>query len=134
MNSTETMYSSPALIYGIPIIDIAISFILVLFFLNLFCLVKKKRYFMKKSSYFKIFIILFALFFIYNAYNMYNSSWFYDTYTKSWTSILWPSNPFFIILNASIASLIEMIIPYIIIILSINIIDCCRNRNILKDI
>lgn len=123
----KVVYSHTVTLYGIPVVYIVIVALLILFFLYLFCRVKRKdRHSMKKSSYLKLFIALFAPLFIYNLYNLYNSFWFYNIYTKSWVNSFWFTDPVFIIRIASTISLMESIFPYLFIILSILIINCYR--------
>lgn len=123
----KVVYSHAVTLYGIPVGYIVIVALFVLFFLYLFCRMKRKdRHSMKKSSYLKLFIALFVPLFIYNLYNFYNSSWFYNIYTKSWVNNFWFTDPVFIIISASTISLIESIFPYLFIILSLLIINCYR--------
>jgi hypothetical protein len=123
----KIVYSQAVTIYGIPVGYIVIFALLILFILYLFCRIKRKdRHPMKKSSYIKWFIALFAPLFIYNLYNFYNSSWHYNIYSKTWINLLWFGNPVFIILTASTVSLMESIFPYLFVILSILIINCYR--------
>ena len=76
-SSSVTVSSSPVLIYGIPVIYIVIVTLIILAILYLVCMMKKKhRHSMKKSSYIKLFIVLFAPLFIYNLYNICSHVWF----------------------------------------------------------
>ncbi len=123
----KVVYSHAVTLYGIPVGYIVIVALFILFFLYLFCRMKRKdRHSMKKSSYLKLFIALFAPLFIYNLYNLYNSFWFYNIYTKSWVNGFWFTDPVFIIISASTISLMESIFPYLFITLSILIINCYR--------
>lgn len=124
----EVVVSSHAVaLHGMPLVYIVIVALFVLFGLYLYCrITRKERYCMSKSSYLKLFFALFIPLFFYNLYNIYNSSWFYNVYTKSWCTTFWFTNPIFIIINASTASLLESIFPYLFITLSILIINCYR--------
>ncbi len=121
-----TSSSRAVTFYGIPVVYIVVAVLLILAILYLFCRVKRKNchHFMKKSSYIKLFIALFVPLFIYNLYNFYNSSWFYNTYTKSWINYFWFTDPIFIVISASTISLMESIIPYLFITLSMLTINC----------
>jgi hypothetical protein len=114
-------------LYGIPVSYIIIAALLILFIVYLFCKINvKSRYSMGKSSYLKLFFALFIPLFFYNVYNMYISSWFYNAYTKSWINDFWFTDPVFIIFSVSTITLIESILPYLFITLSILIINCFR--------
>lgn len=115
-------------LYGIPITYIVILALIILAVLYLFCRVKRKdcHHFMKKSSYLKLFVLFFVPLFFYNLYNVYNSFWFYNGYNKSWQNDFWFTDPISIIMIVSTLSLVEFIIPYIFITLSILIVDCYR--------
>lgn len=124
----EVVVSSHAVtLYGIPVVYIVIAALFVLFGLYLYCrMTRKERYCMSKSSYLKLFFAFFIPLFFYNLHNIYNSSWFYNVYTKSWCNTFWFTNPIFIIISASAASIWESIFPYLFITLSILIINCYR--------
>jgi hypothetical protein len=124
----EVVASSHAVtLYGIPVVYIDIVALFVLFGLYLYCrMTRKERHCISKSSYLKLFFALFIPLFFYNLYNIYNSSWFYDVYTKSWCNTFWFTNPIFIIISASFASIWESIFPYLFITLSILVINCYR--------
>jgi len=114
-------------LYGIPVVYIVIVALFVLFGLYLYCrTTRKERHCMSKSSYLKLFFALFIPLFFYNLYNIYNSSWYYNAYTKSWCSTFWITDPVFIIIYASAASIWESIFPYLLITLSILVINCYR--------
>jgi hypothetical protein len=126
-SGSKVAYSHAVTLYGIPIVYIVILALFILCVLYFFCRMKRKnRHSMKKSSYLKLFIALFAPLFIYNLYSFYNSSWFYNIYSKSWVNTLWFTDPVFIIISASTISLMESIFPYLFITLSILIINCYR--------
>lgn len=112
-SSSSTASSSAVTICGIPVIYIVIVILLILFILYLLCRIKRKDshdiYVMKKSSYMKLFIGCFAPLFIYNLYNI-----FY---------------PGLSILDAIVASLLESIILYSFITLSILTINCYRKSS-----
>jgi hypothetical protein len=126
-----TSSSRAVTFYGIPVVYIVVAVLLILAILYLFCRVKRRNchHFMKKSSYIKLFIALFVPLFIYNLYNFYNSSWFYNTYTKSWINYFWFTDPIFIVISASTISLMESIIPYLFITLSMLTINCYRKSS-----
>jgi hypothetical protein len=72
--SSVTVSSSPALIYGMPVIYIVIVALIILAILYLVCSMKgKRRHSMKKSSYIKLFIALFVPLLFYNLYNLYDN-------------------------------------------------------------
>jgi hypothetical protein len=141
MNNETAMYGSSAAgkmsyshtvtLYGIPVIYIVIGALVILVILYLFFRVKRKdcQHFMKKSSYLKLFIAFFVPLFFYNMYNMYNSFWHYNVYNKSWNNHFWFTDPISIIITTSTLSLIESIIPYLFITLSILIIKCYRKSS-----
>ena len=117
-------------LYGIPVVYIVIVALFVLFGLYLYCrMTRKERYCMSKSSYLKLFFVLFIPLFFYNLYNMYNSSWFYNVYAKSWCNTFWFTHTIFIIMNASTVSILESIFPYLFITLSILTIKCYRKSS-----
>jgi hypothetical protein len=123
MSSSGGAYSSSSIvtIHGIPLLDIFIVVLVILFLLYLVCRIKKKnRHLMEKSSYIKLFIVLFAPLFIYNFYNIYNS--FAD-------HSLFITNLQFSIRIAMTVSLMESLFPYLFIILSILTINCYRNSS-----
>jgi hypothetical protein len=116
----KVVYSHAVTLYGIPVGYIVIVALFILFFLYLFCRIKRKnRYSMKKSSYIKLFIVLFAPLFIYNLYNICSHVWFVNP------DFLFVDPAGFII-EAIILSLMESVFPYLFIILSILIINCYR--------
>jgi hypothetical protein len=108
----KTVYSHAVTIFGIPIIYIAIAVLLILVILYLACWVKRKDShhfnFMKKSSYIELFI---ACVVIMSLINFHYSAW-----------EIAPDFSFIIIVI--LFSLVESLIPYFIIILSIHIINC----------
>ena len=124
----EVVVSSRAVtLHEMPVVYIVIAALFVLFGLYLYCrITRKERHCMRKSSYLKLFFALFIPLFFYNLYNIYNSSWFYDVYTKSWCNTFWFTNPIFIIISASFASIWESIFPYLFITLSTLVINCYR--------
>ena len=123
ISSNVTAYSYPILIYGIPLIYIVIAVLLILFVLYILCGLKRKyRHSMKKSSFIKLFIALFAPLFFYNLYNIYNSSW-------AMNHNLFLLNPGIHILFAIVVSLMEFIIPYVFITLIILILNCYRRSS-----
>lgn len=114
-------------LYGIPVVYIAIVALFALFILYLYCrITRKERHCMSKSSYLKLFFTFFIPLFFYNLCNIYKSLWFYNDYTKSWCTAFWFTNPIFIIINASTASILESIFPYLFATLSILVINCYR--------
>ncbi len=128
VSSHAVMSSNAVTLYGLPVIYIVIVALLILAILYLFCRVKRKDcyHFMKKSSYIKLFIIFFVPLFFYNLYNIYNSFWFYNTYNKSWQNNFWFTDPTLIIITTGTISLVESIIPYLFITLSMLTINCYR--------
>ena len=122
--SSVTASSSPVLICGIPVIYIVIVALIILAILYLVCRMKRKhRHSMKKSSYIKLFIALFAPLFFYNLYNL------YDNLKFTASLIYLDPRPFVTtILFAFVISLIEFIFPYLFITLSILIINCHRKQ------
>lgn len=113
-------YSHAVTLYGIPVVYIAIVVLILLFIFYLACRMKRKhRHSMKKSSFIKLFIVLFALLFIYNLYNICSNAWFVN---PNFLFI----DPTGFIIEAIILSLIEVIFPYLFITLSILIINCYR--------
>lgn len=127
----KTVSSHVVTVYGIPVIYIVIGALAILAILYLFGRVKRKdcHHLMKKSSYLKLFIAFFVPLFLYNIYNMYNSFWHYDIYNKSWHNSFWFTDPIFIIITTSTLSLLESIIPYLFITLSILTIKCYRKSS-----
>lgn len=127
----KTVSSHAVTVYGIPVIYIVIGALVILAILYLFCRVKRKdcHHLMKKSSYLKLFIAFFVPLFLYNIYNMYNSFWHYDIYNKSWHNSFWFTDPISIIITTSTLSLLESIIPYLFITLSILTIKCYRKSS-----
>jgi len=125
-SSSVTVSSHAVTLYGIPVIYVVITVLLILATLYIFCWMKRKdcHHFMKKSSYIKLFMVCFIPLFFYNLYNIYNSFWFYNSYNKSWYNSFWVTDPIFIIINASTISLMESIIPYLFITLSMLTINC----------
>ena len=128
VSSHAVMSSNAVTLYGLPVIYIVIVALLILAILYLFCRVKRKDcyHFMKKSSYIKLFIIFFVPLFFYNLYNIYNSFWLYNTYNKSWQNNFWFTDPILIIITTGTISLVESIIPYLFITLSMLTINCYR--------
>lgn len=128
---TVTSSSHAVTLYGIPIIYIVILALLILVVLYLFCRVKRKdcHHFMKKSSYIKLFFVFFVPLFFYNLYDIYNSFWFYNIYNKSWQNNFWFTDPIIIIITTSTLSLVESIIPYLFITLSMLTINCYRKSS-----
>lgn len=126
--SSQAVITSHAVtLYGIPVVYIVIVALFVLFILYLYCrMTRKERHCMSKSSYLKLFFALFIPLFFYNLYNIYTSSWFYNPYAKSWCNTFWFTNPTFIIISASFASIWESIFPYLFITLSMLVINCYR--------
>lgn len=119
-SGSKVAYSHAVTLYGIPVIYIVIVALILLFFVYLVCRMKRKhRYSMKKSSYIKLFIVLFAPLFIYNLYNICSSVWFVN---PDFLFI----DPAGFIIEAIILSLMESIFPYLFITLSILIINCYR--------
>lgn len=125
-SSSSTASSSAVTIYGIPVIYIVIVILLILFILYLLCRIKRKDshdiYVMKKSSYIKLFIGCFAPLFIYNLYNIFYSIWVVNPNLI----FLYPGLS---VLDAIVASLLESIIPYSFITLSILTINCYRKSS-----
>ena len=57
ISSSSTISSSVATIYGIPVLDIIVATLLILFILYLLCRIKRiDRYSLNKSSHIKLFI------------------------------------------------------------------------------
>jgi hypothetical protein len=121
-SAVSTVSSSVATIYGIPVLDILVAVLLILFILYLLCRIKRKdRHSLKKASYIKLFIACFVPLFIYNLYNM------YDGLRFTASLIFLNPNPFIMTIILTIAlSLTESVIPYLFITLSILIINCFR--------
>jgi hypothetical protein len=119
-SGSNVSYSQAVTLYGIPVVYIVIVALILLFIFYLVCRMKRKeRHFMKKSSYIKLFIALFAPLFIYNLYNICSSVWFVN---PDFLFI----DPSGFIIGATILSLMESIFPYLFITLSILIINCYR--------
>ena len=118
----QVFYSHAVTLYGIPIIYIVIVALIILTILYLICRMKRKhRHSMKKSSYIKLFIALFAPLFLYKLYN------FYDGLRFTASLIYLDPRPFITtIFFAFVTSSIEFIFPYLFITLSILIINCHR--------
>jgi hypothetical protein len=113
----KTLYSHAVTIFGIPIMYIVLSILLILVVLYLFCRMKKKNchHFsvMKKSSYITLFI---TCAFVMSFINFHYSSW-----------EVAPDLLFIIIII--LFSLVESLIPYLVIILSIHTINCYRKSS-----
>jgi len=111
----EMFYGQAKTFYGIPIFYIVIVVLIILFILYLLCRMKRKpRHSMEKSSYVKLFIATFILLLIYNLYVIYNSLHNFSI----------PFSDFIIV--SIFLSLVESIFPYLLITLSILIINCFR--------
>ncbi|MDQ1251209.1 MAG: hypothetical protein QG646_278 [Euryarchaeota archaeon] len=119
-SGSNVSYSQVVTLYGIPVVYIVIVALILLFIFYLVCRMKRKeRHSMKKSSYIKLFIVLFVPLFIYNLYNICSSLWFVNPHFL----FIDPSG---FIIGATILSLMESIFPYSFITLSILIINCYR--------
>ena len=116
-SAVSTVSSSVATIYGIPVLDILVALLLIVFILYLVCRIKRKdRHSLKKASYIKLFIACFVPLFIYNLYTMYDGLRF--------TASLIFINPNLFIMTIILTT--ESVIPYLFITLSILIINCFR--------
>lgn len=112
----KTVYSHAVTIYGIPVTYIIFIVLLILVILYLVCRMKRKGchdpYSMKKVNYIKLFITCAVI------------MSFINFHYSSWEVV----PDFFFIIIVILFSVLESLIPYLIIILSIHIINCyCKS-------
>lgn len=120
-------YSHAITLYGIPVIYFEIAALLILVILYLLCRLKRKdcHHVMKKSSYLKLFIICFAIIFFLNLFSGFN-----DVSSNHPIPLFLIIHGYlFLIIALILVSLVESIFPYLIIVLSILIINCFRKSS-----
>jgi len=119
----KTVYSHAVTIFGIPIGYIAIAVLLILVILYLVCKLKVKdsqhSNFLKRSSYINLLI---ACVVIMSLINFHYGEWEVapDLHYSAWNI----ASDFSFIIILILFSLVESLIPYFIIILSLHIINC----------